>query len=192
MHHYYVKYRARNKGMHILLRNSQEEQLSKSRKKFLATTYKPWFRALYSHVIRSLSLHILYILSPFMHVDLKNSNVSHYYKNSNTDNGSYSKGPPIWTNFVDKTTNRLSGPQCNLIRVACLRFYLELPSNSVRVQRPCASNVMAKITDVRASRNITEIYYWCNFAIQFSHSFLRRSHLVVGAVKVSPVVRHFR
>ena len=42
-----VVYRARNKGMQIVLSNSQAEQLSKSRKKFLATAYKPLFRALY-------------------------------------------------------------------------------------------------------------------------------------------------
>ena len=40
-------YRARNKGMHILLSNSQAEQLSKSRKKFLATMYHPFSRSLY-------------------------------------------------------------------------------------------------------------------------------------------------
>ena len=60
---------------------------------------------------------------------------------------------------------------------------------------------MAKIAGrVRAPRTITEMYSWCNFTFQFPRSFheplppltLRRSQLVVGAVKVSPVVRHPR
>ena len=59
-------YRARNKGMHILLSNSQAgltEQLSKSRKNFLSTTYKPLFRALYVVMLAdkcSLLINIIY------------------------------------------------------------------------------------------------------------------------------------
>ena len=43
-------YRGANKGLHVLLSRmqaGQAEQLSKSRKKFLATTYKPLFTSLY-------------------------------------------------------------------------------------------------------------------------------------------------
>ena len=40
-------YRGVNKGLYFLLSRTQAEQLSKSRKKFLATTYKPLFTSLY-------------------------------------------------------------------------------------------------------------------------------------------------
>ena len=42
-----VQYRDRLKGMQILLSRTQAEQVSKSRNKLLATTYKPFSRSLY-------------------------------------------------------------------------------------------------------------------------------------------------
>ena len=38
-----TQYRGGNKGLYVLLSRTQAEQLSKSRNKFLATTYKPLF-----------------------------------------------------------------------------------------------------------------------------------------------------
>ena len=49
----YVVYRGGSKGLFVLLSRTQAgqaEQLSKSRKKFLATTYKPLFPPLYFRV----------------------------------------------------------------------------------------------------------------------------------------------
>ena len=45
-----AKYRGVNKGLFVLLSRTQAEQLSKSRKKFLATTYKPLFSPLYNNL----------------------------------------------------------------------------------------------------------------------------------------------
>ena len=41
------QYRGENKGLIVLLSRTQSEQLSKSKKKFLATTYTPLFSPLY-------------------------------------------------------------------------------------------------------------------------------------------------
>ena len=51
-------YRDRLKGMQILLSRTQAEQLSKSRNKILATTYKPFSRSLYK--IIATSSHLIY------------------------------------------------------------------------------------------------------------------------------------
>ena len=50
-------YRGADKGLYVLLSRTQAEQLSKSRKKFLATTYKNVFASLYLDYVRVDAMH---------------------------------------------------------------------------------------------------------------------------------------